>query len=401
MRILYLANEELPGRTGGSVHAWEVARGLAARGHAVTVLVNRAEGQPPEERIEGVRIVRAKLRVRGRMIPLRGLPAAMRLSREVDVILERHITPGGAGAAIARARRIPLVLEVNSPHVEEFIWRMNVRSRILKRALRAWVAWQFHACRLAVAPRENIVPDCARDRVAVRGWGVDTERFRPEAAGTPAAEAFAKRHALAGRVPVLFAGSFRAWHGARDLPEIARRTLARAPEAKFVLVGEGELFEEVRAAVETQGLSKDVAVAGSVPHEEMPAVVAACAIGIAPYDTAAYAPLARFGFFWSPLKIFEYMACALPVVLFAYEGLREHVGEAERGLAVTPRDLDAFAGAIALLARDPRARREMGERGRDYVVREHTWRDHVAWLDARLIEVVGARAGAAPAGSAP
>jgi hypothetical protein len=43
----------------------------------------------------------------------------------------------------------------------------------------------------------------------------------------------------------------------------------------------------------------------------------------------------------------------------------------------------------------------MGERGRDYVVREHTWRDHVAWLDARLIEVVGARAGAAPAGSAP
>ncbi len=396
MRILYLASEEIPGRMGGSVHAWEVARGLAARGHAVTALVERAPGQAAEERIEGVRIVRAALRMRGRMIPLRGLARAMGLARDADVILERHITPGGAGAVIARARGLPLVLEVNSPHVEELIWRMDIRSPILKWALRAWVNWQFHACRLAVAPQANIVPACARDRVAVRGWGVDTDRFRPEAADTPAADAFRARHDLAGRVSVLFAGSFRTWHGARDLPEIARRALARAPEIKFVLVGEGELLDGVREAVQALGLSKDVAVAGSVPHEEMPAVVASCAIGIAPYDTDAYAPLARFGFFWSPLKVFEYMACGLPVVLFAYEGLREHVGESERGLAVAPRDLDAFAGAIAMLARDETARREMGARARAYVLREHTWRDHVAWLEARLEEAARER----PAGRA-
>jgi len=392
VRILYLANEEIPGRMGGSVHAWEVARGLAARGHVVTALVNRGPGQEAEERIEGVRIVRGRLRVRGRMIPLRGLATAMALGRHADVILERHITPGGAGTVITRTRGIPLVLEVNSPHVEELIWRMDIRSPILRRALRAWVDWQFRACRLAVAPRANIVPACARDRVAVRGWGVDADRFRPEAADTPAAVAFRSRHDLAGRVSVLFAGSFRAWHGARDLPEIARRALARAPEIKLVLVGEGDLLTDVRAEVQALGLSKDVAVAGSVPHDEMPAVVASCAIGIAPYDTDAYAPLARFGFFWSPLKIFEYMACGLPVVLFGYEGLREHVGESERGLAVTPRDLDAFAGAIAMLARDAASRRGMGERARDYVLREHTWRDHVAWLDARLQEAAGARA---------
>ncbi len=390
MRILYLANEEIPGRMGGSVHAWEVARGLAARGHEVTALVDRPPGQAGEERIEGVRIERVGLRVRGRMIPLRGLFAAARLARDADVIMERHITPGGAGAVIARARGIPLVLEVNSPHVEEFLWRMDIRSPLLRRALRAWVNWQFRACRLAVAPRANIVPACARDRVAVRGWGVDAERFRPEAANTPGAEAFSARHALAGRVPILFAGSFRAWHGARDLPEIARRTLALAPEAKFVLLGEGELLDEVRAAVQAQGLSKDVAFAGSIAHAEMPAAVASCAVGIAPYDTGAYPPLAQFGFFWSPLKIFEYMACGLPVVVFAYEGLREQVGEAERGLAVVPRDLDAFARAIALLVRDRSARREMGARARAWVLREHTWRDHVAWLEARLLEVAGA-----------
>jgi glycosyltransferase involved in cell wall biosynthesis len=76
-------------------------------------------------------------------------------------------------------------------------------------------------------------------------------------------------------------------------------------------------------------------------------------------------------------------------VLFASEGLGELGGAAERGLAVAPRDLDAFAGAIAMLARDDPGRRAMGTRARAWVLAEHTWRDHVAWLEARLLDVSG------------
>ncbi|MFQ5458594.1 MAG: glycosyltransferase, partial [Myxococcota bacterium] len=165
---------------------------------------------------------------------------------------------------------------------------------------------------------------------------------------------------------------------------------------KFVLLGEGDLAGEVRAAVTAAGLEKDVVVAGSIPYEEMPGAVASCAIGIAPYDVEAYPPLTAFGFFWSPLKVFEYLACGLPVVLFGYAGLREHVGEAERGLAVAPRDLDAFATAIAGLARDEEARRAMGAAGVAYVRASHSWADHVAWLEARLAEAAGGAAGESP-----
>ncbi|OGP86624.1 MAG: hypothetical protein A2Y95_00965 [Deltaproteobacteria bacterium RBG_13_65_10] len=388
MKILYLANEEIPGRIGGSVHAWEVARGLAGLGHAVTVLVHRGEGQKTEAYIEGVRIVRVNLKRGGKMIPILGLWTALCLSRDADLIMERQLTQGGAGAVAARIRKIPLVLEVNSPHVEELFWRFDVRSALLRRALRAWVNGQFSSCALAIAPRAEIVPEHARDRVLVRGWGADVDRFQPEAAATETARVFGERHALDGRVPVLFSGSFRRWHGVLDLPDLARRTLARAPEVKFVLVGEGELIHEVRTAVAAAGLEKDVAIVGSIPYADMPAAVAACAIGIAPYDAGAYPPLETFGFFWSPLKVFEYMACGLPVVLYGYEGLREQVGEAERGLAVPPRDLEAFAGAVAMLARDPEARRAMGARARAYVVAHHAWRDHVRWLENRLLAVV-------------
>lgn len=388
MRILYLANEEIPGRMGGSVHAWEVARGLVQRGHRVTALVHRGEGQAAQCEREGVVIIRENLKLRGKMVPLRGLRVAARLARTTDVVMERYLTQGGAGAILARKRGVPLLLEVNSPHVEELIWRFGIGSALLGWALRAWVDWQFASARVAVAPRASIVPAGARDRVRVRGWGVNVDRFSPEAAQDRAAAAFRERHQLKGRLPVIFSGSFRRWHGVLDIPEIARRTLAREPRVKFVLLGEGELLGDVRAAVAAAGLEKDVVVAGSVPYDEMPGIVASCAIGIAPYDAEAYPPLARFGFFWSPLKVFEYLACGVPAVLFGYEGLREHVGEAERGLAVPPRDLEAFAAAIAQLAGDEEARRAMGDAGRRYVARAHSWADHVAWLEDCLREAM-------------
>ncbi|MDP3940500.1 MAG: glycosyltransferase family 4 protein [Deltaproteobacteria bacterium] len=389
MRILYLANEEIPGRMGGSVHAWEVSRGLVARGHAVTALVHLGAGQAAEETLEGVRIVRVNLKVGGKMVPLRGLRAAAGLAADADVIMERYLTQGGAGAVLSRRRSIPLVLEVNSPHVEELVWRMGWRGALLAPVTRAWVAWQFSAARIAVAPRESIVPAGARDRVRLCGWGVNVERFSPEAAATEAGRAFRNRFGLEGSTVVLFAGSFRRWHGVLDIPGISRRALARAPELKFVLLGEGDDLAEVRARVRAEGIEKNVIVAGSIPYEEMPAAVASCAIGIAPYDASAYPPLARFGFFWSPLKVFEYMACGLPVVLFGYEGLREQVGEAQRGLAVPPRDLDAFATAIVTLARDGERRRAMGEAARGHVAASHSWAGHVLWLEERLREATG------------
>ena len=55
MRLLYVASDQrVPGRTGGSVHVLEVARGLAARGHEVHAVVSRQAGRPDLEEEGGV-----------------------------------------------------------------------------------------------------------------------------------------------------------------------------------------------------------------------------------------------------------------------------------------------------------------------------------------------------------
>ena len=63
MRILYISNEDVPADHAGAVHTWEVARGLVRRWHSVTLISAAAPGKPARERLDGVDVFRADMRV--------------------------------------------------------------------------------------------------------------------------------------------------------------------------------------------------------------------------------------------------------------------------------------------------------------------------------------------------
>jgi glycosyltransferase involved in cell wall biosynthesis len=97
----------------------------------------------------------------------------------------------------------------------------------------------------------------------------------------------------------------------------------------------------------------------------VPALLATASIGLAPY--APDAP----GYF-SPLKLFEYLAAGLAVVAGAIDGVREVVGDGQAVL-VPPGDPAALAEAVRDVAADARWRARLGEAGRALVAAEHTW----------------------------
>mgnify|MGYP001179665921 CR=1 FL=1 len=125
---------------------------------------------------------------------------------------------------------------------------------------------------------------------------------------------------------------------------------------------------------------------GSVPYDAMPPVVAACDIGVAPYDGARLPQLA-LGFFWSPLKIFEYMAAGLPVVAPALPRLERLIESGKEGVLYDPREPRALDRALASLV-DPAIRRAMGASARARVVREFSWAAHCRTLDEKLRSLV-------------
>ena len=375
MRILYSAIDQvIPGTKGGSTHVAAVAEGLAALGHDVHVLTTRGAGAFPSGPVRWIELS-----------PPLGAPqlrwtrraAIGRIAERLrpDVIMERYHNFGGE--AILHAARLcaKAVLEVNAPVID---YPGSVKAlldrALLVRPLERWRERLVFASDLIVTPSAAILPPgTPAAKVLQIEWGADTDRFRPGASGplpfVPPA----------GTVAV-FAGAFRSWHGAIHLARAIKllRQQGRA-DISALFIGDGP--ERAAVQAETSGLG-NVVFSGAVPHQQMPAALASAHIGVAPFDIAAHKPLA-LGFYWSPLKMFEYMAAGLPVVAPAIARIPQLVGHGREGLLYDPADTGALARALETLA-DNGLRRTLGAAARERAVREYGWQAHCEALDRRL-----------------
>jgi len=92
-----------------------------------------------------------------------------------------------------------------------------------------------------------------------------------------------------------------------------------------------EVGSELRRVREAADGLDGVIFTGALPHTQLPACLSACDIGVAPFDPDTH-PSLSLGFYWSPLKIFEYMAAGLPVVAPAIDRIPNLVGHNSEGL---------------------------------------------------------------------
>ena len=76
---------------------------------------------------------------------------------------------------------------------------------------------------------------------------------------------------------------------------------------------------------------------------------------------------------FSPLKLYESMACGVPVIASDTIGISEVVEETECGILVPPGDADAITAATKRLYEDPALAAEMGRRGREAAVTRFSW----------------------------
>ena len=121
---------------------------------------------------------------------------------------------------------------------------------------------------------------------------------------------------------------------------------------------------------------------GAVSYEKIPLYINAGDVCVVPKI-----PL-KSGY--SPLKLYEYMACGRPVIATRTEGF-EILEEKNAGLLVNPENSQQFANAIIQLLTDKELGSRMGEHGRTYVVENHSW-EIIARRVADVCEsVVGGR----------
>jgi len=383
MRILYVATDQtVPGTKGGSTHVLQVAQGLASLGHEVHTLVTPGNAPFPSGPVHWHPVAPPFGLRQLRFLKAAHVESIARSTR-AEIVLERYYNFGGEGVRAAQRLGVPVALEVNAPVIDyPGSPKQAIDRALLVQPMRRWRDRQCAAACLVVTPSASILSGVVpRERVLELEWGADVTRFGPHAQGVVR---FEKKP---GQTTAIFAGAFRRWHGAIHLVEAIRRLRAKGrTDISAVLIGDGPELAPVRQAA--AGLS-DVTFTGAIPYEQMPACLAAADIGIAPFDVSAHAPLA-IDFYWSPLKVFEYMASALPVVAPDIPRLRRILTDGSDAVLYDARDPDGLAAAIESLAGPASAghRAAMGAAGRERVVRDFGWDIHCRKLETALRQCV-------------
>ncbi len=228
-----------------------------------------------------------------------------------------------------------------------------------------------------------------RERIVYVPNGVEWSRFSRR---DPEAGRLLRRHyGLVGRPVVLYLGTLSlTGHPLDLLLEAFALVLRRIPEAHLVLVGGGEDRPTLERQVEALGLQGHVLFTGAVSPAEVPDYLALGDLAVDPVRDDAVAR-AR-----SPLKVFESMACGLPVVTGDVGDRWEILGDGRAGLLVAPGDPQALAEGIVTLLLDPVRRREMAAAGRERA-QAYCWER----LVEQFVQVYFPRSGPSPWPSSP
>jgi glycosyltransferase involved in cell wall biosynthesis len=209
----------------------------------------------------------------------------------------------------------------------------------------------------------------------------DFDRFTTAATGR-----LHSTHLASQKPKIVFIGSFRSWHGATDLVRAALLLLQQGHDLQVTLIGDGP----ERSATEALAapFADHFIFTGAVPYDRVPDLLAEADIGVAPFVTAPHPALRAAGFFWSPLKIYEYMAAALPVVTAAIPPLDTIIRDGQEGLLYPEGDLPALATTLKRLIDAPSTARAMGLAARERLVEHYSWQHHCQELERIMIGLI-------------
>lgn len=312
----------------------------------------------------------------------------------VEFIYERLCLGNHCGARLSQELSIPYIVEYNGSEIEMSRTFGGYTLQFEEQFLKAEEAAFKQATVISVVSdviREDLVArGVDRGKILVNPNGVNLTAY-PEP--VPARREEVRRqlgwndtHRVIG-----FIGTFGGWHGIDVLAEAIPLVCRRYPEARFLLIGDGNNKRMVDAQIDNHGLADRVVCMGLVPQTEGARLLQACDIYVSPHNRR----MSGGRFFGSPTKIFEYMALGGGIVASDLDQIGEVLSPAirppaedtaplnvtdQRAVLCTPGNVDEFVRGIGLLVRNPELSRALGRNARRAAESEYSWDQHIAKL---------------------
>lgn len=386
MNILLVSTTDLLGTTGDAIRYRELSKALTDRGNRVLFIgANHATSIPSSgddvhaypinmnfiSRLKGptpAGILWQMLWVLFFNLKCFAIAIGILTSKKVDVCLSYSTLAVPVVYPLTHLFRLPWIHDVRGLNEVEMRELKVVKGHFLPLLL----SLERFACRradkvLVVSERmkETIIRLRAvgRSNVVVSEDGVDLSLFNPKLPRGSIRD----RYDIPMRAPlILFVGVLSPREGVDRLIRAMGYIVRKRPEAKLFIVGGGstvvDISSQLKELASELGLEKNVVFVGKIRHEEVPPFIIDSDICVAPFTSG-----------FSPIKVYEYLACKKPVIVTGGTDIGDLLVERDAGLAVNTAKPDELASVVLNLLGDSREAQTLSKNGLDLVKRNFTW----------------------------
>ncbi|MBD3272276.1 MAG: glycosyltransferase [Elusimicrobia bacterium] len=369
MRIVLLRYENINGNNGAAIHVLELAHNLKKIGHDVVICAPRMQkhANPPCTifyiPILNIRFFRFATYW---FTSLFYLPFLF-ITFKPDVLINFIVYYSPAALLTCRCFRIPYLLYVNGIQTEERLLR-STKERILIPFMNIQLKKETrhaHAiCTVTKGIKDNLISHYHADpgKITIVKNGVDTDLFKP-------IDRYQAR-SLCGISPdawvIGFVGGLFPWHGLDYLITAAPGIIRHGTPVVFFIIGSGGLLSKLKQTAVKLHVDSSFVFKGKVPFDQIPLYINCFDIGINLFKPVRSDP-------GDPIKMYEYMACEIPVVASDVPGYGDFIENSGAGIKVDATQTDTLADQILTVLADKTSRREMGKNGRSAILAHHTW----------------------------
>jgi glycosyltransferase involved in cell wall biosynthesis len=339
---------------GTEIATYNLAKQLAKRGHEIHVITFHDEGLPNYNKENGFYIHRiSRPEIRG----IAGIIFFLKIFLKIhtinpDIVQTQDLIMGTPAYLSKKILRIPFIVwcQGNDVYCPDRYGRITTKL-ILQNAIATLALTENMRKKLKTIYDTEIyiVPN-----------GIDLEEYND-------VPIFLERKPSTKNI--LFVGSMYPIKGVQYLITAMKNIHIEIPEARLILVGDGEERDRLAALSIKLGIQKYVQFIGKVPHETVKTFMQQADVIVLPSLSEGL-----------PNVLLEAMACGLPIVASRVGGIPDIITNDTNGYLVEVKNIDDIANKIILLLQDDVLRKKISDNNRD-LVKKYAWENVIFELE--------------------
>ena len=381
MKILYIWDADYP----WDVRVEKICRSLMSAGNEVHIASRNLKRNPTYEEDQGLHIHRMRTWKNDKLNYVCSFPAffspfwrrfldSIIAGYHIDQIIVRDLPMAIAGIWAGKRHGLPVIFDMAEDYVTMVrdIWRARkfqgfnlvVRNPYLAGMVEHYALPRFDHVLVVVEEAREIAMQAGASSENITIVGntpqlAEDKSNSDENRTTPKQLFQFKDHYIA-----VYTGGIQLGRGLQVVFEALPEIVKKIPEFVFVIIGAGYAVEQLKKMAREKGIDKFICWTGWVNHEELFQYICAADVGIIPHYRSAHVDTTI------PNKIFDHMACGLPVIASDAPPMQRIIEETGAGLVFTSGN---SADLIQAVMQVYTSHENYGERGCVAVRKTYNW----------------------------